>query len=89
MQLNGGGNGSLRRERRHFTAQQKVALVKRHLLDGVAVSLFRAVDQGLTLLTNINRFNQLVRPWHDRTFRVTTAAAASLRQAAPRGPRSS
>ncbi len=27
-----------RRERRHFTAQQKVALVKRHLLEGVAVS---------------------------------------------------
>lgn len=27
-----------RRERRHFTAQQKVALVKRHLLESVAVS---------------------------------------------------
>jgi len=27
-----------RRERRHFTAQQKAALVKRHLLDGVAIS---------------------------------------------------
>lgn len=27
-----------RRERRHFTAQQKVALVKRRLLEGVAVS---------------------------------------------------
>ena len=30
--------GASRRERRHFTAPQKVALVKRHLLDGVAVS---------------------------------------------------
>lgn len=30
--------GMPRRERRHFTAQQKVALVKRHLLEGVAVS---------------------------------------------------
>lgn len=27
-----------RRERRHFTASQKVALVKRHLLEGVAIS---------------------------------------------------
>lgn len=31
-------NGSGRRERRHFTAQQKVAIVKRHLVDGVSVS---------------------------------------------------
>jgi transposase len=29
---------SPRRERRHFTAEQKVALVKRHLLEGLAVS---------------------------------------------------
>ena len=29
---------SPRRERRHFTAEQKVALVKRHMLEGVAVS---------------------------------------------------
>ena len=32
------GNGSPRRERRHFTAEQKVAIVKRHLVDGVPVS---------------------------------------------------
>ncbi len=32
------GHGSPRRERRHFTAQQKVALIKRHLVDGVPVS---------------------------------------------------
>lgn len=32
------GNGSSRRERRHFTAQQKVAIVKRHLVDGAPVS---------------------------------------------------
>lgn len=31
-------NGSSRRERRHFTGQQKAAIVKRHLVDGVAVS---------------------------------------------------
>lgn len=30
--------GPPRRERRHFTAEQKVALVKRHLLEGLAVS---------------------------------------------------
>ena len=35
---NSAGNGSSRRERRHFTAQQKVAIVKRHLVDGVPVS---------------------------------------------------
>jgi transposase-like protein len=34
----GSAAGSARRERRHFSAQQKVALVKRHLLDGVTVS---------------------------------------------------
>ena len=32
------GNGSPRRERRNFTAQQKVAIVKRHLVDGMPVS---------------------------------------------------
>ena len=32
------GNGSSRRQRRHFTAQQKVAIVKRHLVDGTPVS---------------------------------------------------
>jgi len=31
-------NGSSRRPRRHFTAEQKVSLVKRHLVDGVPVS---------------------------------------------------
>ena len=31
-------NGSNKRERRYFTGQQKVAIVKQHLVDGVAVS---------------------------------------------------
>jgi transposase len=31
-------NGSNSRERRHFTPQQKVAIVKAHLVDGVAIS---------------------------------------------------
>ena len=35
---NSDGSGSSRRERWHFTAEQKVAIVKRHLVDGVPVS---------------------------------------------------
>ena len=31
-------NGSNSRERRHFSPQQKVAIVKRHLVDGVLIS---------------------------------------------------
>jgi transposase len=31
-------NGSNSRERRHFTPQQKVAVVKEHLVDGVPIS---------------------------------------------------
>jgi transposase-like protein len=31
-------NGSNSRERRHFSPQQKVAIVKRHLVDGVPIS---------------------------------------------------
>ena len=31
-------NGSDSRERRQFTPQQKVAIVKRHLVDGVPIS---------------------------------------------------
>ena len=31
-------NGSNSRERRHFTPQQKVAIVKAHLVDGVPIS---------------------------------------------------
>src|SRR5919201_6869239 len=31
-------NGSNARERRHFTPEQKVAIVKQHLVDGVPIS---------------------------------------------------
>lgn len=31
-------NGSSRRERRNFSAEQKVVIVKRHLVDGVPIS---------------------------------------------------
>jgi len=36
--MNETSNGSGKRERRHFTGQQKVAIVKQHLVDGLAVS---------------------------------------------------
>ncbi len=36
--MNGCNNGSAKRERRHFTGPQKVAIVKQHLVDGMAVS---------------------------------------------------
>jgi transposase-like protein len=32
--MNTSQNGSSSRERRHFSAEQKVAIVKRHLLEG-------------------------------------------------------
>jgi transposase-like protein len=36
--MNSSNNGSTRRERRHFTGHQKAAIVKAHLVDGVAIS---------------------------------------------------
>jgi transposase len=36
--MNGSQNGSDRRARRHFTGQQKAAIVKAHLVDGVPIS---------------------------------------------------
>ena len=36
--MNESQNGSAKRERRHFSAQQKVAIVKAHLVDGVPIS---------------------------------------------------
>lgn len=36
--MNGSENGSGKRERRHFTPQQKSAIVKAHLVDGVPIS---------------------------------------------------
>lgn len=34
----GSSNGSQKRERRHFTGQQKAAIVKAHLVDGTPIS---------------------------------------------------
>lgn len=36
--MNSSQNGSGKRERRHFSGQQKAAIVKAHLVDGVAIS---------------------------------------------------
>jgi transposase len=36
--MNAAQDGSNARERRHFTPDQKVAIVKRHLVDGVPIS---------------------------------------------------
>ena len=68
-------NGSPRRERRHFTAQQKVAIVKQHLVDGVPVS--DLCDQHQLLPT---QFYQ----WQKQLFEG--GAAAFERQHKPAGP---
>lgn len=36
--MNSAQNGSSPQQRRHFTPEQKVAIVKRHLVDGVPIS---------------------------------------------------
>ena len=69
------GNGSPRRERRHFTAEQKVAIVKRHLVDGVPVS--DLCDEHQLLPT---QFYQ----WQKQLFEG--GAAAFERQHKPAGP---
>jgi len=69
------GNGLPRRERRHFTAQQKVAIVKRHLVDGVPVS--DLCDEHQLLPT---QFYQ----WQKQLFEG--GAVAFERQAKPTGP---
>ena len=69
------GNGSTRRERRIFTAPQKVAIVKRHLVDGVPVS--DLCDEYQLLPT---QFYQ----WQKQLFEG--GAAAFERQSKPAGP---
>jgi transposase len=68
-------NGSPRRQRRHFTAEQKVAIVKRHLVDGVPVS--DLCDEYQLLPT---QFYQ----WQKQLFEG--GAAAFERQSKPAGP---
>jgi transposase-like protein len=68
-------NGSNSRERRHFTAEQKVAIVKRHLLDQVAIS--DLCDQYQILPT---QFYQ----WQKQLFE--NGAAAFERKGRPAGP---
>jgi|SRR6478735_3158861 transposase len=68
-------NGSPRRERRHFTPEQKVAIVKRHLVDGVPVS--DLCDEHQLLPT---QFYQ----WQKQLFEG--GAAAFERSSRPAGP---
>ena len=70
-----GDNGSSRRERRHFSAAQKVAIVKRHLVDGVPVS--DVCDAERILPTQFYL-------WQRQLFEG--GAAAFERKAAPVGP---
>ena len=69
------GQGSPRRERRNFTPQQKVAIVKRHLVDGVPVS--DLCDEHQLLPT---QFYQ----WQKQLFEG--GAAAFERPTKPAGP---
>ena len=78
--INASQNGPLnqvspRRERRNFTPQQKVAIVKRHLVDGVPVS--DLCDEHQLLPT---QFYQ----WQKQLFEG--GAAAFERQTKPAGP---
>ena len=73
--MNTSQNGSNSRERRHFTAEQKVAIVKRHLLDGVPIS--DLCDQHQILPT---QFYQ----WQKQLFE--NGAAAFERKGKPAGP---
>jgi transposase len=68
-------NGSTRRERRHFTAQQKAAIVKAHLVDGVPIS--RLCDEH-----NIQPTQFYL--WQKQLFE--NASAAFERKAQPAGP---
>lgn len=61
----GSNGGSSRRERRHFTAEQKVAVVKRHLVDSVPVSDLCDAEQILP-----NQFYQ----WQKQLFEGGAAA---------------
>lgn len=72
---NQAGNGSSRRERRHFSAEQKVQIVKQHLVDAVPVS--DLCDQHEILPT---QFYQ----WQKQLFEG--GAAAFGRPGKPAGP---
>ena len=65
-------NGSSRRERRHFSAAQKAAIVKRHLVDKVPVS--DLCDEHQILPT---QFHQ----WQKQLFEGAAAAFESKRKA--------
>lgn len=69
--------GSSRRERRTFTGEQKVALVKRHLLEGAAVS--DLCDEAQITPT---QFYQ----WQKQLFEGAAAAFEPKKPSKPAGP---
>jgi transposase len=73
--MNSAANDSNPRERRHFTPEQKVAVVKRHLVDGVPIS--DLCDQCHIQPT---QFYQ----WQKQLFE--NGAAAFERRGKPAGP---
>ena len=73
--MNAAQNGSNARERRHFSPEQKVAIVKRHLVDGVPIS--NLCDQHHLLPT---QFYQ----WQKQLFE--NGATAFERRGRPPGP---
>ena len=73
--MNAAQNGSNSRERRHFSPEQKVAIVKRHLVDGVPIS--NLCDEHHILPT---QFYQ----WQKQLFEY--GAAAFDRKAKTPGP---
>lgn len=73
--MNAAQNGSNSRERRHFTPDQKVAIVKRHLVDGVPIS--DLCDEHHLLPT---QFYQ----WQKQLFE--NGSAAFERKGKPPGP---
>lgn len=73
--MNAEDHGSSRRDRRHFSGAQKVAIVKRHLIDGVPVSDLCDAERILP-----TQFYQ----WQRQLFEG--GAAAFERKGAPAGP---
>jgi len=65
-------NVSARRERRHFSGQQKVSIVKQHLVDGIAISDLCDKHQQSGLL--MTHFNGLIVPVGDQTPTVPSVA---------------
>jgi transposase-like protein len=69
--MNSQENGSLRRERRHFSAAQKAAIVKAHLIDRTPIS-----DLCEQYQITVNQFYQ----WQKQLFEGAAAAFETRRK---------